>query len=43
MSQLTPFENIQNSIFTIRGMQVMIDQELAGVYNAENKTLNRAG
>ena len=32
--------NIENSIFTIRGMQVMIDRDLAEMYQVEVKRLN---
>jgi hypothetical protein len=33
-------ENIQTMIFTIRGTQVMIDRDLAELYQVENKRLN---
>ncbi len=33
-------ESIQNRIFTIRGLQVMIDRDLAELYGIENKRLN---
>ncbi|NTW82409.1 MAG: ORF6N domain-containing protein, partial [Chlorobiaceae bacterium] len=33
-------DQIQNLIFTIRGVQVMIDRDLAAVYGVENKRLN---
>ncbi|MEA2099403.1 MAG: ORF6N domain-containing protein, partial [Campylobacterota bacterium] len=33
-------ENIQNKIFTIRGLQVMLDEDLAGLYQVESKRLN---
>jgi len=32
--------NIQNRIFTIRGLQVMVDRDLAELYGVENKRLN---
>ena len=32
---------IQNMIYTIRGKQVMIDRDLAYLYNAETKVLNQ--
>ena len=35
-------ENIQNRIFTIRGKQVMIDRDLALLYQVETKVLNQA-
>jgi len=31
---------IQNCIFTIRGLQVMIDRDLSELYGVENKRLN---
>jgi len=33
-------QDIENRIFTIRGVQVMIDSHLAELYNVENKRLN---
>ncbi|MBU2637507.1 MAG: ORF6N domain-containing protein [Nanoarchaeota archaeon] len=35
-------DEIRNRIHTIRGMQVMLDSDLAGLYNAETKALNQA-
>jgi len=35
-------ENIKNQIYTIRGEQVMIDNDLADLYQVETKKLNRA-
>jgi hypothetical protein len=40
--ELIPMERIQNSIFLIRGEKVMIDSDLAALYDVETKTLNRA-
>jgi 3-dehydroquinate dehydratase len=34
--------NIENAIFTIRGLQVMIDKDLAAMYQVETKVLNQA-
>ena len=34
--------NIQNRIFTIRELQVMLDNDLAYMYQVETKQLNRA-
>lgn len=34
--------NIQNLIYTFRGLQVMIDSDLARLYNVETKNLNKA-
>lgn len=39
---LLPPQYIQNRIFTIRGMQMMIDRDLAEMYGVETKNLNRA-
>jgi phage regulator Rha-like protein len=39
---IVPISNIQSMIFTIRGVQVMVDSDLAAVYDVETKTLNRA-
>jgi len=35
-------DNIKNRIFTIRGMQVMLDSDLAEFYQTETKYVNRA-
>jgi len=35
-------KEIENRIFTIRGMQVMIDRDLAEVYSVDTKVLNQA-
>lgn len=40
MSELTIQSNIENKIFTIRGLQVMIDRDLAELYGVEPKRLN---
>jgi hypothetical protein len=44
MSQLKPLhkKEIENRIFTVRGVQVMIDNHLAELYGIETKILNRA-
>jgi hypothetical protein len=34
--------NIQNKIYTIRGVQVMLDSELSVLYHTETKYINRA-
>ena len=34
--------NIENRIFTVRGIQVMIDSDLAKIYGTETKFINRA-
>lgn len=41
MEQLTS-KQIQNRIFTIRGVQVMIDRDLAEFYGVETRVLNQA-
>lgn len=33
-------ENIQNKIYTIRGLQIMLDKDLAELYQVESKRLN---
>lgn len=35
-------EVIENKIFLIRGVKVMLDRDLAGLYGVETKTLNQA-
>ncbi|MBN2689196.1 MAG: ORF6N domain-containing protein [Gammaproteobacteria bacterium] len=35
-------EDIKGKIYTIRGMQVMLDRDLANLYQVETKNLNRA-
>jgi phage regulator Rha-like protein len=42
MKELTVLENqyIQNNIYTIRGIQVMLDEDLAVLYGVESKRLN---
>lgn len=35
-------ENIENKIFTIRGVQVMLDADLAEMYQVELRILNQA-
>ena len=35
-------ENIQDRIFTLRGVQVMLDADLAALYNVEIRALNQA-
>jgi hypothetical protein len=40
--QIIPIDNIQNLIFTIGSIQVMLDSDLAQIYGVETKVLNRA-
>ena len=35
-------DNLKSRIYTIRGMQVMLDEDLAELYNVETKALNQA-
>jgi len=39
-SGIVPVLNIQSMIFTVRGVQVMVDRDLASVYGVESKRLN---
>lgn len=39
-NQMTSVEHIQSMIFTFRGVQVMIDKDLAEIHQVENKRLN---
>jgi phage regulator Rha-like protein len=41
-NQNIPVENIQNRIFNIRNVQVMLDSHLAEMYQVETKVLNQA-
>jgi len=41
MKDLIPHEAIEQKIFMIRGLKVMIDRDLAGLYGVETKYLNR--
>jgi len=44
MNQITTItkENIQDKIFTVRGLQVMLDRDLAELYQVETRTLKQA-
>lgn len=42
MKDLVPIEIIENKIFIIRGLKVMLDSDLAQLYDAETKNLNKA-
>ena len=37
-----PLNQIQNLVYVIRGQQVMLDSDLAMLYQVETKQLNRA-
>ena len=43
-NQIIPIDNeiIQNKIYTIRGLQVMLDKDLAELYGVETKRINEA-
>lgn len=41
-NEIVQITQIENLIFTIRGIQVMIDSDLADIYQVETKYLNRA-
>ena len=40
--ELMLIDDIQNRIYTIRGVQVMLDRDLAELYRVETKALNQA-
>ncbi len=42
MSELVSVENIQKKIYTVRGLQVMLDEDLAALYAVDIKALNQA-
>ena len=41
MKKLVPVEKIENKIFQIRGRKVMLDEDLARLYEVETKYLTR--
>lgn len=41
-NQLIPAKNIQDRIFAIRGVQVILDSDLAEMYQVETRVLNQA-
>lgn len=41
-NELMIVKDIQDRIFNIRGVQVMIDSDLADLYNVETRVLNQA-
>ena len=41
-NELISQTQIENRIFTIRGVQVMLDRDLAELYQVETKVLNQA-
>ena len=42
MSELISGQDVQNRIYKIRGQQVMVDRDLAVLYNVATKNLNKA-
>ena len=42
MQELIPIEIIENKIFLIRGLKVMLDRDLAQLYGVQTKRLNEA-
>ena len=40
ITEMVTVENIQNSVYIIRGQQVMLDYDLAKIYGYEVKRLN---
>ena len=42
MNEIVPAELIESKIYTIRSIQVMLDQDLAEIYQVETKVLNQA-
>ncbi len=42
MTTLVPIELIASKIYLIRGIKVMLDRDLAELYNVETKILKRA-
>ena len=40
MNELVPISTIENRIYTIRGVQVMIDRDIAELYGVETRRIN---
>ena len=40
MNEIVPISAIENRIYTIRGVQVMIDRDIAELYNVETRRIN---
>ena len=40
MNELVPMSTIENRIYTIRGVQVMIDRDIAELYSVETRRIN---
>lgn len=41
-SGLIKYEELRSKIYTIRGLQIMVDRDLASLYNVETRVLNQA-
>jgi len=41
-NEITKLKTIQRKIFTVRGLQVMVDSDLASLYQVETKVFNQA-
>ena len=41
-AELIKFDEIQSRIYTIRGVQVMLDKDLSSFYDVETRSLNQA-
>jgi len=42
MSQLIPIEKIENKIYHLRGRKIMLDNDMARLYDVQTKVLNQA-
>lgn len=42
MNGLTTSDTVSSKIYTMRGLQVMLDRDLAELYGVETKVLNQA-
>ena len=42
MTELAPIELIASKIYLIRGIKVMLDRDLAELYDVETRVLNQA-
>ena len=41
ITEVIPYERVENKIFVVRGQKVMIDRDIAELYEVETKYLNR--
>lgn len=42
MQEIIPIERIESKIFIVRGQKVMLDRDLAELYEVETRALNQA-